>query len=61
MLVSPFPVEHISRKINPYIGIFRGSRHIMPDGNISKWVMYIPAIFYYLKNELQIFDFLIRR
>ncbi len=50
MLVSPFPVEHISRKINPYIGIFRGSRHIMPDGNISKWVMYIPAIFYYLKN-----------
>lgn len=61
MLVSPFPVEHASRNINPYVGVFRGSRHIMPDGNISKWVMHLPVIFHYLKNELQIFDFLIRR
>jgi hypothetical protein len=33
----------------------------MPNGNMSKWVINISAIFNYLKNELQIFDFLIRR
>lgn len=61
MLVSPFPVEHSSRPINPYVGIFRGTRHIMPDGTTSKWIIHIPSIFYYLKNDLQIFDFLLRR
>lgn len=50
MLVSPFPVEHSTRSINPYAGIFRGSRHIMPNGYISKWVINIGAIFHYLKN-----------
>lgn len=50
MLVSPFPVEHVSRKINPYAGVFRGTRHIMPDGTISKWIINIQVIFYYLKN-----------
>ena len=51
----------MSRKINAYAGVFRSNRHIMPDGNVSKWVINVPVIFYYLKNELQIFDFLLKR
>jgi len=50
MLVSPFPVEHKTRAINPYAGVFIGSRHIMPDGNISKWEVNTSVIFHYLKN-----------
>ena len=30
MLVSPFPIEHNTRKnINPYVGCFLGKRHIL--------------------------------
>lgn len=50
MLVSPFPVEHTLKTINPYLGVFVGRRHIMPDGHISKWSVNVTAIFNYLKN-----------
>jgi len=33
----------------------------MPNGDVSKWVVNIPVIFHYLKNELLIFDFLMKR
>ena len=39
MLVSPFPIEHSTRKINPYVGSFSGKRHILNEGIISKWVV----------------------
>lgn len=47
--------------MNPYQGVFVGKRHIMPDGYISKWTVNVNVIFNYLKNEQQIFDFLIKR
>ena len=51
MLVSPFPIEHSTRKkINPYAGIFLGKRHISPEGIISKWVINLETIYFYLKN-----------
>lgn len=62
MLVSPFPIEHESRKeINPYRGNFRGKRHVLPDGTISKWKVNLSCIYFYLKNESQVFDFLHKR
>lgn len=50
MLVSPFPVEHTQKNINPYEGVFIGNRHFMPNGEISKWAVNIPVIFHYIKN-----------
>ena len=62
MLVSPFPLDHTTRSGGSfYEGSFQGRRHIMPSGVMSKWIVNIPVIYFYLKNETQIFEFLIRR
>jgi len=34
---------------------------IHPNGSISKWKVQVDVIFNYLKNELQIFDFFLKR
>jgi hypothetical protein len=49
-LFYPFTIEHLKKNIKPYNGVFIGSRHIMPDGNISKWSINISAIFPFMKN-----------
>jgi hypothetical protein len=60
-LFVPYPLRHKHKPINPYLGVFVGHRHIMPDGSLSHFVTNIPAIFSCLKNELQLFEFLMER
>jgi hypothetical protein len=57
----PFELRHRSRNIKAYDGVFVGSRHAMPDGSMSRWGVNICVIFQYVKNEVQIFDFLFER
>lgn len=37
------------------------TRALLANGHISKWKIHLPAIYAYLKVEMNIFDFLNRR
>lgn len=63
MLVSPFPLTHNqSQEISLiYKGQFLNKRVIAPNGSISKWRINLSVIYFYLKNQQQIFEFFNRR
>lgn len=62
-LVAPYAVPHerqaLSRQV--YESEFVGKRAVVRGGHISKWRISLPAIYSYLKAELQVFEFLNRR
>lgn len=56
-LVSPYPLAHENKELNDFIytNEFISKRSLLPSGHISKWRIYLPAIYKYLKADMQIF------